>query len=50
MTAQETAVCMGFDAMRIALGKEPKVFSADEVMTWLKIMLEQLPAPVTAKQ
>lgn len=36
--AQVMAVCMGFDAMRIAIGQKPQNYSVEEVMRWLKLM------------
>ena len=38
-TAQETAVLVGMDALRIALGKPTVNFTPSEVVTWLTIML-----------
>lgn len=31
----ETAVCMGFDAMRICLGMSPQNFTAEQVRQWM---------------
>lgn len=38
MSPQEVAVCIGFDALRIAVGKHPKTFAVEEVVTWLALM------------
>lgn len=36
LTAEhETAVCMGFDAMRICLGMPPQNFTAEQVRQWM---------------
>lgn len=32
------AVCMGLDAMRIAIGMKPRNFDAKEVIRWLRLM------------
>ena len=39
--AMQTAICIGFDAMRIALGVEPKNYSVDQVIMWLTLMRAQ---------
>lgn len=36
---QEFAVCMGMDALRICLGKEPRNFTPAEVVRWMNVML-----------
>lgn len=36
--AMQTAICIGFDAMRIALGNKPRNYSVDEVIRWLRLM------------
>lgn len=33
---QEFLACMGFDAMRLALGKPTMNFTKDEVMLWIR--------------
>ena len=33
---QVFAVCMAYDAFRLALGGKPSNFTADEVIAWLK--------------
>ncbi len=37
---QEFAICMAFDAFRIALGGAPKNFSLREVVAWLRARAE----------
>ena len=32
----ETAVCMGFDAMRICLGMQPVNFTLEQVQAWMR--------------
>jgi hypothetical protein len=38
LTAREVAICVGFDAMRIALGTPPKNFTYNEVIEWLRLV------------
>lgn len=40
--AQQFAVCMAWDAFRLALGKPPKNFTKAEVMLWLSLPTEGL--------
>lgn len=41
--AMQTAIMIGFDAMRIALGGEPKNYKVDEVILWLRLMSGRTP-------
>jgi len=34
----EFSVCMATDAFRICMGIDPKNFSADEVIRWIKLL------------
>ena len=38
MSAQETAICVAMDAMRICLGIKPKNFSPRQVIRWMLLM------------
>lgn len=38
MTPQETAICMGFDAMRLCMGMSTETFTEDEVLRWIFLM------------
>lgn len=42
MTAHEAAVTIGFDAMRLALGKTPKTWTSEQIIRWLTIMKEKV--------
>jgi hypothetical protein len=37
-------ICMAFDAMRVALGRNPKNYQPIEVVTWVKRMGRMLDA------
>lgn len=39
--AYQTAACVAFDAMRIALGIKPRNYSAEEVILWLRLMSDK---------
>ena len=41
--AHKHAVCMGMDAMRICLGMMPKNFTAQEVISWMRTVLDVTP-------
>lgn len=36
--AMQTAVCIGMDAMRIALGGKPRNYSVEDVIRWLRLI------------
>lgn len=38
MSARETAVCMGMDALRICIGQKPKTFTVEQVLRWITLM------------
>ncbi|WP_154678355.1 hypothetical protein [Microvirga massiliensis] len=38
----EMAVCIGFDALRIATGRKPKHFTVAEVLRWLTLAAERV--------
>ena len=38
MSAQEMAVCMGTDAMRLCLGLSPRNFKRRDVLRWIRQM------------
>jgi len=44
MGSHEFMICMGFDAMRIALGQRPKNFTKIEVLRWMKQRAKELEA------
>ncbi len=37
---QAFAVCMAFDAFRIAIGAKPRTFAIHEVLRWLEARIE----------
>ena len=46
----EFAVCMGFDALRIAVGGKPSTFHPDDVVSWISTMRAALAAPSLAPE
>ena len=36
--ATTTAILMGYDAMRLCMGIEPKYYTRDEVIRWIGVM------------
>lgn len=39
----EFAVCIAFDAFRICLGQEPKNFTLEEIIRWMRTMRRSAP-------